>query len=916
MERRRRFVIGAALAALLSLVPVVPTVVASGPLGTPDATAAGVSYSTDDLFAGTGSGTVLHYSSSGQPLDTLNPGASGEETGMCFDASGDLYTTNFTAGNMTKFDNQGNVVKVPYESFSGGNPESCVFDQSGNMLVGTVSSNELLEFSASGALLHTWTPAVDARGIDWIDLASDGCTLYYTSEGTRILRFNVCTGQQEADFATQLPSPLYALRIRPNGEVMVNSSSEVLRLNTQGQVIQTYPDSTLPGSGSLFGLNLDNDGTSFWTSDYGPDIYRVDIASGSVLHHINLGQQFEGLILVTPALGFSAVQSATGVGGGEVAVHEPSCAKGRPVNCASGDFYHTFTDAKVGGLGPGLELSRTYNSLNAAASGMFGYGWSSSYDSHLKVNADNSVTITAADGSAVTAEPNGAGGYTMPSWADSTLTVAGGVYAYVRHHTQTFTFTSTGQLTSIADRNGHNTTLSYNTAGQLAKVTDATGRSISVSFGANGLVSQVTDPLGQPTAYGYDTNGNLTSVTDPMNRVTKFTYDPNHLLLTMTDPRNGVTTNVYDASGRVTKQTDPAGLVTKWAYSGNNYSIAGGTTTITDPYSNVESQQYVSGALSSLTKGVGTSTPSTWNYTFDPATFGVASVKDPNGHLTTNTYDSDGNLLSTTDPLQQITTYTYNGLDEPLAVTDPMGIKTAYGYDGDGNLQSKMVTGNNGTTLETTTYTLCETAPPTTTTCTANGNTYAQGEMESLTDPAGHVVNYSYDAYGDVASVSTHPSTTSTDTTAATFDILGRRVCAASPKATAAGVVCPPAGQPRVADTTTYGYDADSELTSATDPAGNVTGYLYDGDGNQTQITDGSSNVTATTFDADNRILTTTRGAGSSAAGTTDNAYDLAPSSGGCPARPVVTYCTTVTDPAGRVSLSGFDAQDRLVTQN
>lgn len=79
-------------------------------------------------------------------------------------------------------------------------------------------------------------------------------------------------------------------------------------------------------------------------------------------------------------------QSGVGLGQGLAAVHNPTCSSGQPVNCASGDFWHTFVDAAIPGRGPALNLSRTYNSLSAATKGIFGYGWSSSYDMHLITN--------------------------------------------------------------------------------------------------------------------------------------------------------------------------------------------------------------------------------------------------------------------------------------------------------------------------------------------------------------------------------------------------------------------------------------------------------------------------------------------------------------------------------------------------
>ena len=298
-------------------------------------------------------------------------------------------------------------------------------------------------------------------------------------------------------------------------------------------------------------------------------------------------------------------------------VHSPGCqhhnTASDPVDCASGDFFHTFTDVSVPGYGPALDLTRTYNSLEASAEGIFGYGWSSSYDSHLVVNGDGSITITEGDGSQVTATPNGSGGFTVPSWADSTLTSSGGTYTFVRQQGQTFTFNSSGQLTSIVDPSGATTSLAY-ASGKLHTVTDPSSRTLTFAFGTNGLVSSVTDPMSRQTTYAYDASGNLTSVTDPLSRVTSFGYGTGasvHLMLTMTMP-NGQTggpdageyyANTYDSNGRVLTQTDPKGQETTYSYSGDNYSDSGGTTTITDPDGNVETESYVDGQLQTVVRG-------------------------------------------------------------------------------------------------------------------------------------------------------------------------------------------------------------------------------------------------------------------------------------------------------------------------
>ena len=588
--------------------------------------------------------------------------------------------------------------------------------------------------------------------------------------------------------------------------------------------------------------------------------------------------------------------SAVATGSGSVSIHNPTCNSGDPVNCASGDFWQTFTDFYIPGRGPGLDLTRTYNSSHAATKGIFGNGWSSSYDQHLSFNADGSITFTGPDGSQVTATPNGSGGFSLPAWSDSTLTHnADGTYSFVQHATETLTFSSTGQLLSLADLNGDTTTLTYNASNQLMTVTDSSGRTLEFTYGANGLVASVADPLGRTVHYAYDAAGNLTSTTDAAGRTWSFSYDGSNRMLTMTDPGGGVVTNVYNAPGQVVSQTDPAGLTTTWSYAGDNFSSAGGTTTITDPHGNVEVQHYVSGELVSLTKGYGTPQAATWSYTYDPNTLGVTSVTDPNGHTTTSTYDASGNLLSSTDALGNTTSYTYNAFNEVLTVTSPLGEVTVSTYDAHGNLLS--TTDPLG---KTTTYTY--------------GDTYSPGDLVSVTDPDGHVVHYTYDKYGNIVSTSVSPSSGVTDTSQSTYDQDGELVCTVSPDEVAKGVSCPASGTGYVPGTTTNTYNAAGELTSSTNPLGNTTSYTYDLNGNQTSVTDPGGDVTTTTYDADNRVLSTTSGANGSAPSTISYAYDLKPGTGACSSSVAgATYCTTTTDANGQVSVEYYNALDELI---
>ena len=278
--------------------------VALGAVIAPAATASGVPYGVGDVLAGDSNGLVKHFSPSGTLLDTLDTqGGAHEDTGMCFGENGNLRATNFSTDNMTLFDNAGNVLTFPWGGPFDTSPESCVVDASGDVYVGEADgSRDVLKFSPGGTLEATYDVATGPRGSDWIDLASDHCTLYYTSEGPDIRRFDVCTNTQLPDFATGFTDPgastvCYALRIRPNAEVIVACTDTVYRLSATGTVLQRYPRP--PGETSfLFALNLDPDNSSFWTAGFDSgNVYHVDIDTGAIISQFAAGSAVKGLAI-------------------------------------------------------------------------------------------------------------------------------------------------------------------------------------------------------------------------------------------------------------------------------------------------------------------------------------------------------------------------------------------------------------------------------------------------------------------------------------------------------------------------------------------------------------------------------------------------------------------------------------------
>ena len=161
--------------------------------------------------------------------------------------------------------------------------ESVVFDAAGNFYVGHADGGHTIrKFDAAGNPAGTFSPAVDTRGTDWIDLAADQCTIFYTSEGGKVKRFNVCSNTQLPDFA-DIGGTNYALRLLPpfdgSGGLLVANNTTVKRLNALGAAVQTY-DAT--GEDTWFALSLDPNGTSFWSGGAFTKFYRFNISTGMI----------------------------------------------------------------------------------------------------------------------------------------------------------------------------------------------------------------------------------------------------------------------------------------------------------------------------------------------------------------------------------------------------------------------------------------------------------------------------------------------------------------------------------------------------------------------------------------------------------------------------------------------------------
>jgi hypothetical protein len=278
---------------LMGLLSSTALISAWGAMDTANAAACSTPYVTGDVFASVENGTANVYHPTGVLNCTLDDTTGAVTTGSAFDASGNYYLTNIFSHTVSKFNNSGGLVSASFMNAGLQEAESIVVvgtgPFAGSSFVGGPSNPATIsQFNTTlgGAPTHVFSVASGGIGTDWIDFLNDH-TVIYTGEGTVIKSFNLSTSTQNVDFASGL-THAFALRTIPTGgtdagEVLVADSTNVKLFKADGTLDKTY---TILGSvGHLFSLNLDPNGTDFWTGDFGNgDVWEVNIATGAIDH--------------------------------------------------------------------------------------------------------------------------------------------------------------------------------------------------------------------------------------------------------------------------------------------------------------------------------------------------------------------------------------------------------------------------------------------------------------------------------------------------------------------------------------------------------------------------------------------------------------------------------------------------------
>lgn len=309
--------------------------------------------------------------------------------------------------------------------------------------------------------------------------------------------------------------------------------------------------------------------------------------------------------------------------------------------------------------------------------------------------------------------------------------------------------------------------------------------------------------------------------------------------------------------------------VTVGTYSGDSAPFTISTTVqVADSGSNTSSysSQMVGGQwVTSASAGPGCSSCTvrgTTQKTYD-SKGNVLTSTDALGRTTTYTYDGSGNMLTRSVQVggQTLTwTYTYNSFGQVLTATDPLNNTTTNAYDTNGNL------------LTATTPVPAAGVPASVTQFAYN----TLGQLTSVTDPLSRVTTITYTPAGLVATVTDAQQ----NVTTYEYDLRGNRTAVVD----------------ALGNRTTFAYDLGNRLTTITYPDNTVASFTYDARGRRTATTDQNGRTTLYAYDDADRLLTVTDAASNVTTYAYDNENNL----------------TSITDAAGRTTYFAYDPQGRV----
>ncbi|MBV7363079.1 hypothetical protein KRX54_01340 [Actinomycetaceae bacterium TAE3-ERU4] len=463
-----------------------------------------------------------------------------------------------------------------------------------------------------------------------------------------------------------------------------------------------------------------------------------------------------------------------------------------PVNATTGSFVEPEVDFSFSGASASLALSRTYNST-VDFSGVFGRGWFSILDQRLEIETEQ-VSWFREDGRQVVFPRLGesfgrAVGDNFWLARESVEAIAGAErflddeghdFLTVRDNAGScWVFSLSGQWLGVSSGPGSCIQVVRNSEGLVSALKHEFGRFIEIRYSA-GLVSAAVSSAGRKVEYLYSNGLFLCEVrAGSSSRFYEWNEDG---LISRVLSSSGVVEvdNTYDSLGRVVSQVTPFGRTVTFSYLPSNVTVVADSD-------GSRSNSWIADAKGRCI-GIVDSDGNRQSMLHDAAGNLVQSV-GRDGAVTVNAYDKRGRLTRTILPSKAEISYSWDAFDRLATVVAGNGSIVRYEYEGLERNPSKVFDPLGGVhTLE-----------------------WADGLLLSTVDPTGVRLDFAYDTFGDLVSV-----TNSAGSCASLIrDESGRVV----EQMTALGF------------STKYSYDSEGHLSRIVCPDGAVWNFVYDSAG-------------------------------------------------------------------------------------
>lgn len=379
-------------------------------------------------------------------------------------------------------------------------------------------------------------------------------------------------------------------------------------------------------------------------------------------------------------------------------------------------------------------------------------------------------------------------------------------------NTTTYTYNEVGFLLSTLSPKGELTSYTYDNNGNLeTKVLDGGETSVIEYDGLGRKVKEITPNIYQLTPsgdvgyrYSYYSNGKLQSVKDPEGNITFYTYDLYGNLISETKLNSCVYWYEYDVLNRVTAvyiqetAAEPKVLLKSYAY-----------TVLTDKKIQMTETVYLNSSDTAITINI-----------YDYAGRLVKQT-NPDGGILNTVYNTNGTVYSQSDAKGKITYNRYDGLNRLTEQWIPIGDSKytykAFTYDRNNNVTAEK-TGVEAVTqwgipaiLITTSYTYNDI-----------------NQLVTVTDPEGGKKEYEYDASGNIIKETIYLDSVKTKVTEYVYNHLGKADSMTVHVDTGDIYGNTFGDTTDILLTTSYTYDADSNVKTMITPDGITTVYTYD----------------------------------------------------------------------------------------